>query len=176
MFLDKREHTEVELPKQIEFAFNILNYNQGLIQFADGKANGLLLINSIFIASIGPFIEVIRKGASSTGFILLLIFFIASITSILLALSVITTRRAAEAKHDRNLVFFGGIIQSNSPEGYMHEFSNIEAKRFHETLLTSIYVVSKIADGKYAVYSFAQSLTLISCIFWIFNIIYLMVH
>ncbi|MFZ2960054.1 MAG: Pycsar system effector family protein [Candidatus Ozemobacteraceae bacterium] len=176
MILDKREHTVVDLPKQIEFAFNILNYNQGLIQFADGKANGLLLINSIFIAAIGPFIEVIRKGGSPLGFILLLVFFVSSITSILLALGVITTRKAAEEKHERSLVFFGGVIQSNSPEGYIHEFSNVEAKRFLEALLTNIFVVSKIASGKYAIYAFAQALTLISCIFWIFNIVYLMVH
>lgn len=178
MILDKREHREVDLPKQIEYAFQILSYNQGLIQFADGKANALLLINSIFIAAIGPFLEVIRKGGSPIGLLLLVVFFGASILSILFALAVISARKIPELEKGQanNLVFYGGIVQCNSPDGYIHEFNAIEAKRFHEGLLNNIFVVSKIASNKFATYNMAQVLTLVSCMFWIGNIIFLMIH
>lgn len=178
MFLDKREHREVELPKQIDYAFHILNYNQGLIQFADGKANALLLINSIFIAAIAPFLEVIRKGGSPVGLLLIVVFFGSSILSILFSLGVITARKIPDLEKGQanNLVFYGGITQCNSPDGYIHEFQNVEAKRFHEGLLHNIFVVSKIASNKFATYGMAQALTLISCMFWIANVIFLMMH
>jgi len=59
MLIDRRNREEVPIVKEIEVAFSILNYNQNLIQFADSKANALLLINSIFLAaslrSLKPF-------------------------------------------------------------------------------------------------------------------------
>ncbi len=167
MWLDKKAQKEVELPKQIEFAFNILNYNQGLIQFADSKANALLLINSIFIASICPFIELFKKGGPLiTG--LVVVFFVASIVSILLALGVITARQVSDIEAtNRTLVFYGHITENNSPEGYIHEFGSSEIKKFRESLLVNVYVLAKIASNKFKIYGVSQGLTMFSSILWI---------
>ena len=39
---------------QIDSAFEILNYNQQLVQFADSKAGNLIVINSLFIFLVEP--------------------------------------------------------------------------------------------------------------------------
>jgi len=178
MLLDKRERAEVDLAKQIEIAFSILNYNQGLIQFADGKANALLLINSIFIATIAPFLEVIRQGELKLAGPLLGTFFLFSVLSILFSLGVIMTRKLPMLENspgNGSLAFYGGILGSPSPEGFQHEFSNIDAKRFLEMLLNNTYVVAAIAAKKFATYNHAQSFTIISCLFWILTVLLLMV-
>ncbi|MBF0546185.1 MAG: hypothetical protein HQM08_17210 [Candidatus Riflebacteria bacterium] len=174
MIIDKKENTTMEITEQIKIAFTILNYNQGLIQFADGKANALLLINSIFIASMAPFIELASKGLSKIGILLQIIFFVFSILSILTSIGVITTRKvpALERENKGNLIFFGEIIQTNNPDGYIHEFNSLDAKKFQNTLLTNIFVISKIAASKYAIYNIAQLATLISCILWIINLVF----
>jgi len=170
MFLDKRNQVEVEISEQIDIAFHILNYNQGLIQFADSKANALLLINSIFIAALTPFIE--RLGHNSIATVIAVAFFIFSIISILLALGVIMTRSGGVVENRaKTLVFYGHIIDNNSPEGYIHEFSTSEAKKFKESLLGNIFTVSKIANAKFAIYNQGQTMTLISCLLWIVTIL-----
>jgi len=174
MYLDKRNQVEIEQHKQVEFAFHILNYNQGLIQFADGKANALLLINSIFIASITPFIEKVSKAGAHLGTALLLFFFISSVVSVLMALGVIMTRKVPDIENkSKTLIFYGHIVDAHSPEGYIHEFSSAEVKKFREGILTNIFVVSQIANTKFAIYNFAQAMTLISCLLWILCVIYL---
>ncbi|HNW35956.1 MAG TPA: DUF5706 domain-containing protein [Candidatus Ozemobacteraceae bacterium] len=170
MFLDKRNQVEVEVPEQIDIAFHILNYNQGLIQFADSKANALLLINSIFIAALTPFIE--RLGHNSLVTVIGVAFFIFSIISILLSLGVIMTRSGGIVENrTKTLVFYGHIIDNNSPEGYLHEFSAIEAKKFKDSILENIFTVSKIANAKFSIYNQGQTMTLLSCLLWIITIL-----
>ncbi len=175
MILDKRNREEMPLKTQISIAFDILNYNQGLIQFADGKANGLLLINSIFIASVAPFIETFRKGAGGFGMLLLGGFFVLCVVSIMLSMSVIMNRKLPEVEDkNRGIIFYGHIVETRSADGYIHEFHATEAARFKDNLLTNVYTVSQIATRKYQIYSYAQALTLLSCITWIITVAYLL--
>lgn len=170
MFLDKREHVEVPLPEQIDVAFHILNYNQGLVQFADSKANALLLINSIFIAALTPFLDRLARTTLTTG--IGGAFFLFSIISILLSLGVIMTRTGSIVENrSKTLVFYGHIVENNSPEGFVHEFSSAEAKKFHESILANIYTVAKIASSKFAIYHQGQTMTLLSCLLWILAIL-----
>ncbi|MBF0410600.1 MAG: hypothetical protein HQM10_24865 [Candidatus Riflebacteria bacterium] len=173
MILDKRENTRTDINNDIGIAFNILTYNQGLIQFADGKANALLLINSIFIASLAPFIDSSGKDFSKLATVAIFVFFIFSIVSILASLSVISTRKITELEKENNgnLVFFGEIVKSNNPEGYIHDFHSTGIRNFHESLLKNIFVISKIASSKYSMYGFAQMTTFTSCITWIINMV-----
>lgn len=171
MFLDKRNQVEVEIPEQIDIAFHILNYNQGLIQFADSKANALLLINSIFIAALTPFIE--RLGHNTIASAIALAFFIFSVISILMALGVIMTRTGGIVENrSKTLAFYGHIIENNSPDGYIHEFSTCEAKKFKDSILGNIYTVSKIANAKFSIYNQGQTMTLLSSLLWIVTILF----
>jgi hypothetical protein len=177
MFLDKRNHEEVPVEQEIEYALDILAYNQGFIQFADSKANALLLINSIFLASIGPFIDVLKKGANPMGKLIAVVFFLFCILSILLTLAVIMTRKLPTIETEsKGLIFYGHIADTRSPEGYIHEFKNFEASKFRESLLSNIFVVSKIATTKFAWYGYGQVTTLFSCFFWILTMAFIMLN
>jgi hypothetical protein len=168
MILDKRQRESVDPVKQVNIAFNILNYNQNLIQFADSKANALLLINSIFIASLGAFLPSLKTATNPLVGGILLLFLVSSIISILLALAVIMTRRAGEVENrNRSLIFYGHIIESPSPEGFIHEFSHEEIEHFRDATLANTYVLARIAATKFATYSSGQTMTLISCLLWI---------
>ncbi len=172
MYLDKRNQVEVDIAEQIDISFHILTYNQGLVQFADSKANALLLINSIFIAALTPFIE--RLSHNSIASAIAVGFFIFSIISILMSLGVIMTRSAGIVENrTKTLAFYGHIIENNSAEGYIHEVSSCEAKKFNESILTNIYTVSKIASAKFSIYNHGQTMTLISSLLWIVTILFI---
>ncbi|RCK80350.1 MAG: hypothetical protein OZSIB_3096 [Candidatus Ozemobacter sibiricus] len=169
MYLDRKTKEEVPVTKQIEVAFSILSYNQGLIQFADTKANGLLLINSIFLAALSPFIATLQK-LSGPGYLVFLGFLGSCILSILLSMNVISTRKLPMIDDDpatTSLVYYKDIVETTSPEAYINEFNAHDCRRFLDSLLRNIYIVSSIAHAKFSVYSSAQSMTFLSCLLWI---------
>ncbi len=169
MFLDKKAKEELPVTKNIEVAFGILNYNQGLVQFADSKANGLLLINSIFLAALSPFISTLQ-GLSGPGYLIFIGFLASCVISILLSLSVISTRKLPMIDDDpgsTSLVYYKDIVETNTPEGYISEFGNYDSKRFLDQILRNIFIVSSIANAKFSIYANAQSMTFLSCLLWI---------
>lgn len=169
MYLDRKTKEEVPVTKQIEIAFSILTYNQGLIQFADNKANALLLINSIFLASISPFITTLQKF-SGIAYAIFLAFLGICILSIILSMNVISTRKLPMLDDDpksTSLVYYRDIVETNTPEFYISEFTNYDCRQFLDSLLRNIFIVSTIANTKFSIYSTAQSMTFLSCILWI---------
>lgn len=168
MYIDRRSREELPVAKEVQFAFSILNYNQSLVQFADSKANALLLINSIFLAALTPFTEILQK-LSGPGFMVFIGFVITCIISILLSMSVITTKRVPLDDDPRttSLVFYQDVMEMNSPEGYVNEFNTQEARQLRDSLLRNVFVVSTIAQQKFSVYNSAQSMTFLSTLFWI---------
>ncbi len=169
MYLDRKTKEEVPLTKQVEVAFSILSYNQGLVQFADTKANGLLLINSIFLAALSPFISTLQK-LTGPGYLVFLAFLGSCIFSILLSMNVISTRKVPMIDDDpttTSLVYYRDIVETNSPEGYINEFNAYESRRFLDSVLRNIFIVSSIANTKFSIYATAQSMTFLSCLLWI---------
>jgi len=170
MYIDRNTKEEVSGPKQVEIALGILNYNQGLVQFADSKANALLLINSIFIASTGAFLESLKKGGGQMQSTLITIFFASSIVSILISLAVIVSRRVPELQSRvRGMVFCSHIVEGNTPVKYAGDFAMCDVKSLLESILTDVFYVSHIAHNKFAIYNWGQSFTIISSIFWLLS-------
>jgi hypothetical protein len=170
MYIDRNTREEVNPTKQAEIALSILNYNQGLVQFADNKANALLLINSIFIASTGAFIETIRKGGGGFQSALVLVFFASSIISILISLAVIVTRRVPELQSRmKGMVFCSHIVEGNTPVKYVGDFEMCDIKSLLESILSDVFYVAHIAHTKFAIYNWGQSFTIISSIFWLLS-------
>src|SRR4051794_20149125 len=62
MYSDKKNKERIDLAHRIELSLGMLGVNQGLIQFADSKANGLVVVNSIFLASLTPAIEHLKTA------------------------------------------------------------------------------------------------------------------
>lgn len=140
-------------------AFEILHYNQNLIQFADGKANTLIVINSIALAS----------ATASSGLMgLKMAFLLASVLSILLCLAVVVSRADADDEaRRRDHIFFGDIMARSNGEQYAYEYVRTEPRIFLDDLLKRNYRLASIADRKYRFYGAAQQVTVVACVLWL---------
>jgi hypothetical protein len=159
----------------LKAAFDILHYNQNLIQLADSKANNLIVINSIFLASITSFI----MGAKESGSILRgvgifhLGFLAVCIMAIYFCLRIIMTKGLpSEQIRHKDLIFFGDIVQRNSPDNYIFEYSKIKTKDFLHDILRRNYASAHIAHSKYHFTRIAQNLTFISAAMWLLSILF----
>ncbi len=166
----EKENFLMELPERINYAYSTLKYNQDLIQFAESKANTLLVINSIFLATITG-ITGISHGAGLMGTILgimKILFLVIAICSVITCLMVV-----APAKGDfkgagrRDLIFYKDILRHNTPEAYRFEFCKTQTPQLLEDLLKRCYSLSHITDLKFNRYNLAQRTTFISCILWL---------
>jgi len=166
----EKENFLMELPERISYAYSTLKYNQDLIQFAESKANTLLIINSIFLATITGIM-----GASHEAGFMVTIFGIAKILFLLIAIcSVIACLMVvAPAKGDlkytrrRDLIFYKDILHHNTPEAYRFEFCKTQTPQLLEDLLKRCYSLSHITDLKFSRYNLAQRVTFLSCILWL---------
>ncbi len=173
--IDKASRAPFHPKEEITLGFHILNYNQGLVQFADSKAHALLLINSIFIASLGPFLEKLSTASPMPDRVkvVLAVFGVTAVVSIIASLAVFVTRNPPISAHRSNgLVYFGDILQKKNVDSYIHEVRHIECGQFQEQLLANAYDVSHIAARKFAIYGFGQLATLVSCASWIITILF----
>jgi hypothetical protein len=163
----------------LKAAFDILHYLQNLIQLADSKANNLIVINSIFLASVTSFI----MGAKETGTthggmgIFHLSFLVVCVMAIYFCLRIIMTKAypTDQIRH-KDLIFFGDIVQRNSPENYIFEFSKIKSKDFLQDVLRRNYVSAHIAHSKYHFTKIAQNCTVISATMWLLSILVMFLH
>ena len=150
-----------ELPHKISLAFDILEFNQNLIQFADNKANTIIVINSIFLASLSS----ISSGQAT---MLKAAFFMISVLAIIYCLRVVTARKdPIEAPGSRDLIFFEDIISIKNAKSYLHSYMNKHEISFLNDISERIFKASLIAHAKYQLYSKAQRLTFFSCLLWI---------
>lgn len=156
---------------KLDIAFNLLSYNQGLVQFADGKANALLLINSIFIASLGPFIETMKSSNRQFTSVIFILFFLTSILSILFSLTVILSRKATYVEDERpSVIYYGHIAERPTSISFINEFKKEKAESILDATLANVFIISQIAQTKFSLYNTGQTLTLISAVLWIFCI------
>jgi hypothetical protein len=140
---------------QLHSAFEILHYNQDLIQFFDGKANTLIVINSIALAS--------SAGLRAMGFGS--VFLVAAIISILLCLRVVMAKPPQAGPHGRDLIFFADI--TSRPERlYRFDFLRTDPHQMLNALLSRTWRLAAIADRKYETYRVAQNATVVTCVLW----------
>ncbi|MBM3462297.1 MAG: hypothetical protein FJX76_09370 [Armatimonadetes bacterium] len=153
--------------KRIEHAFDILHYNQNLIQFADSKANTLIVINSIALASTAASSAgVPLMGALKIGFML------AAVVSIILCLMVVVARSdPPDERARRDLIFFGDVMSRSSSNAYYYDFTDTKSSIFLEDLLERNYRVAGIAERKYRFYRMAQVATVAACLLWLTHLL-----
>ncbi len=174
---DSREAGLEEKKYDLESAFDILHYNQNLVQLADSKAGNLIVVNSIFLASITSFALDPRK---TTGLlagiegIFVLLFFAASVAAIFVCLRIIMTRADFTEKiHQPDLIFFADIAKRTTPENYVFDFLKAKPRDFLTDLLKRNYTTASIATRKFIYTKTAQQLTVTSSALWLLNILVL---
>jgi hypothetical protein len=146
---------------RIESAFAVLQYTNSLIQFADQKAGTLIVINSIFIATM---------GASYAPRPLRLVFFGACLISLFGCILVILARRGIGPPQPPDLIFFRDILQQRSARDYVRHFQEAPAASFEEALLLRIHQAAEIADDKFRRYSLAVRACVVATLLWVVNI------
>lgn len=150
-----------------EEAFHALNFNQGLVEFADNKAGTLIVINSLFIAAAqavgGKSVIVAVAGALAV---------IAAALAIYFCFSVVSTRFVGPKAVRHDLVFFGDIVKRAGPEQYASDFFSTTGATQVEDVLRRTFVTATIAKRKFKAYGTAQMMTAFSGATWVmFNIL-----
>jgi hypothetical protein len=153
----------LEVPDRLRFAMSIMQYNQTMVNFTDSKANSLLLINSIFLAT----------GAQwNLASILTLLAVVLAACAILLCITVIYARMPGQIRPDRaKLVFFAHIRQRRNRAAYLEDFDSACAPEITESLLKQNYDLAGVVDRKFRAYNRAQLATVCSAALWIVNLL-----
>jgi hypothetical protein len=147
---------------ELRFAMAIMQYNQAFINFTDGKANALLLINSIFLAT----------SAAAMGSALSIAAVAMAGFAVLLCLFVVYARMPGVMKRDRaKLVFFGHVLQRRNRAAYLEDFHNAAAEDVTDSLLRQVYDLAKVVDRKFRSYRWAQLATMLSAALWIAGLV-----
>lgn len=153
---------------QIDNAFEVLAYNQELVQFADGKANTLILINSIALASTFGLTTPIPPEYRTVLVLLKFAFLITSFLAVGLSMAVVLSRIEPEAGGRRqDLVFFADMLSRSSYASYRTAFLRTSAATMLDDLLARSYRVASIASRKYWWYGEAQGVTVVACALWL---------
>ncbi len=167
MYSDKKTKERIELEDRLELALGMLGFNQGLIQFADSKANGLVVVNSIFLASLAPALDHMKtaplgvKVAAGAAALV-------SVLGLLASLHVMLSR--ANETHEprpKSLIYHKHILAFTKAQSFVDEFREADGEKVLDAFLFSIYDLAAIANKKFAAYKTAERLTLVGAICWI---------
>jgi hypothetical protein len=140
---------------QVQEAFEALNYNQQLVQFADSKAGNLIVINSLFVAAVHG-----GTSALQTVYVLL------SSLAVLACLKAIGSRTHGVASDRKDLIFFHDILSRGTAVRYVRDFREATNAQRFECALRRTYVLAEIARDKFSVCNVAQRLTGAAAIGW----------
>lgn len=144
-------------------AFEVLHYNQQLIQFADAKAGNLIVINSLFIAAA-------QATHSSHSLLLKLLqvpLVLAAGLALLLCLLVIMNRAGLPKMPRKDCIFFGDIAQRKNMNQFLADFTSCSDEQHLEDSLRRTYVLALIANQKFSIYGWAQLLTAGAAFLWL---------
>ncbi|HOX42874.1 MAG TPA: DUF5706 domain-containing protein [Myxococcota bacterium] len=147
---------------RIELAMTALAHNQSLITFVDGKANSLLLMNSIFLAT----------GAAAARSALGLIGLSLAALALLLCVAVIAARGVGLTCRDpARLVFYQDILLRRSPGDYLADLRDQPEEAVLESTARQVYGLAGIVERKFRAYRRAQHVTLLAAGTWVANLL-----
>jgi len=168
----RRERAKQDRPDFSEL-MGILNYNQGLVEFADSKAGSLILLNSLLIAAVAAL-----PASGDLGAFKLLSVALCS-AAVYYCFQVISSREETPRNHnvrrkrvsedwERNdFLFFGCIGKHKTGTDFRHAFLGSAAEDRQEAMLHRTYVISQIAERKFAQYKTAQMITSVALAVWV---------
>ena len=148
----------------IDSAFEVLSYNQQLIQFADAKAGNLIVINSLFIAA--------AQASHNTSHSLLLKLLqvplvLAAGLALTTCLLVIMNRSGLPKMPRRDCIFFGDIAQRKNMNQFVADFTACSEQQHLEDSLRLTYILALIANREFSLYGWAQMLTVAAAFIWL---------
>lgn len=151
----------------------ILNYNQGLVEFADSKAGSLILLNSLLIAAVGAL-----PSNGNLGYFKLASVVLCS-AAVYVCFQVISSKdsnrdskfsqpkKSAENWEKNDFLFFGCIQKHKSGDEFCRAFGESDDDSRRRSILQRTYIISKIAGRKFAQYKTAQQMTSVALVVWV---------
>jgi hypothetical protein len=168
VYKDKKTKERLELGEQLSIALGMLGLSQGLIQFADSKANGLVLVNSIFILAMTPALEKVREGSNGLLASALGAFFVVAALALLASLWVTLSRGGSgDEPRPKSIVFFKHVAALAKGSSYVEEVREAEGERVLESVLLSNYDLSQIAKKKFSACKLAERCTVLATLLWV---------
>lgn len=151
-------------PPDSSAPYEILHYNQQLVQFADTKAGNLIVINSLFIAAAQA------GGVTSSVFLRLLqgSLILTAGAAVLVCLLVIMSQANLPRTPRKDFIFFGDITQRKM-EHYVRDYHATAPADLAADALRRTYVLALIARRKFAAYGWAQAFTMLSALLWLLH-------
>lgn len=173
-----RESIELESIPQFSEILGVLQYNQGLVEFADSKAGSLILVNSLLIASLGA----LPNGGVGDVFKVLSV--IVCSLAVFFCFQVISSKSASPKSHKdgrkvfgkfgkapewqgSDFIFFGCITRHSNGAAYCRAFYGSDGEARRESLLQRTYIIASIAKRKFANYGTAQQATSWALAVWV---------
>jgi hypothetical protein len=157
---------QVQAPEtaSVQEAFQLLSYNQQLIQLADSKAGNLIVINSLFIAAM-------QSQGAQTGWglahLVQTAYVLISCLAVLACLRAISTRAHASSSDRKDFIFFKDILSRGNAGRYIRDFRAASPDFQLDSTLRRTFVLAEIAQKKFEVYSLAQRLTIWAAVAWV---------
>jgi hypothetical protein len=151
----------------------ILNYNQGLVEFADSKAGSLILLNSLLIAAVGTIPSHGEMGVFKLASVLL------CSAAVYVCFQVISSkdegdkapglvkRRKPQDWEQNDFLFFGCIGKYKTGDQFCSAFHQSTEGDRQNSLLQRTYVIAQIAQRKFSQYKTAQQITSVALAVWV---------
>lgn len=169
-------HPHDDRRPSFEELLGVLQYNQGLVEFADSKAGSLILLNSLLIAAVAAL-----PNGGQAGMLKMAAVIVASL-AVFLCFQVISSKAGTDQEgggspavvrkrptgwQADDFIFFGTIGNHKSGEDYCRAYglSNPDARR--RALLQRTFIIADIAKRKFGHYAVAQKVTTAAMACWV---------
>jgi hypothetical protein len=150
-------------PERLNDAYQALNYNQQLIQFADSKAGNLIVINSLFVAAAQ-----VQANASQMARISQSAYVSLAAIAVLFCLAVISSKgKFSSESTGPDTLFFGDILRRSSAHSYHNDLACCSTDQLIAHTTCRTYNLAQVAARKFRLYHFAQTITTVAACAWV---------
>ncbi len=149
----------LDISTRLNLILASLEYNQGFVTFLDGKANSLLLVNSIFLATAAPGgLHAALVWAPAA----------AAVLAVLLSLGVLWARGTEDTVPERGqLFFFQHILRRRAPANYADDVQKASSAEVLDATSRQVHALAGVVEKKFQAYRRAQTATVLSALLWI---------
>lgn len=152
-------------PARLSDAYQALNYNQQLIQFADSKAGNLIVINSLFVAAAQSQSHLSQLATWSQS-----VYVSLAAVAVLFCLAVISSKGKYSSEQGRpDTLFFGDILKRSNASSYRNDLASLDSDALISATTKRTYQLAQIAARKFRLYQYAQNLTSLAACAWVLS-------
>lgn len=150
---------DLSIEARLRLAMGILAHNQAFVTFTDQKANSLLLLNSIFLATAASAVTTSFGALAAVG---------AAAAAALLCLGVIWARMPGLRQGSKaRMLFFADILKRRNAATFVEDLRDVGPEELFDGTAVQVYELAAVVDRKFRTYRWAQTATLLSAGLWI---------